>query len=205
VRSHFVVIPAPILKRLARVVKALEPLRVQTLVAKAAVERFDVGIVNGLSGTDEVHIDTAAQSVQGQRYDASGIVVGAQFQINTYTISNQREPSVGTDAGGTFVVAWTSNGSLGTDTLGDSVQARIFVPEPHAALMLIGGVGLLSVLYRRHVRGSRSPSIKLSRFAASQHSVARGTASHQSSSGGIRQIETPTSNTAPCRAEIGGC
>jgi hypothetical protein len=32
---------------LARVVKALEPLRVQTLVPKASVERLDVGIVDG--------------------------------------------------------------------------------------------------------------------------------------------------------------
>ena len=33
---------------------------------------------------------------------------------------------------------------------------RLSVPEPAGLLMLIAGVGFLAVLYRRHVRGSRS-------------------------------------------------
>jgi len=58
VRSRFIVIPAPSLKRLARIVKALEPLRVQTLAREATVERLDVDIVDGFTGADEVHTDT---------------------------------------------------------------------------------------------------------------------------------------------------
>jgi hypothetical protein len=46
------------LKGLADVVKALEPLRARALVPKATVERLDVGIVDGLAGADEVHIDS---------------------------------------------------------------------------------------------------------------------------------------------------
>ena len=53
------VIPAPILKGLARVVKTLEPFRIQTLVPKAAVERLDVRVVDRLARSDEVDIDTA--------------------------------------------------------------------------------------------------------------------------------------------------
>jgi hypothetical protein len=54
-----VVVPAPILKRLARVVKALEPPRVQALVSKAAVERLDVRVVDRFPRPDEVDIDAA--------------------------------------------------------------------------------------------------------------------------------------------------
>ena len=53
------VIPTPILKRFARVVKVFEPLRVQTLVPKAAVERLDVRIVDRLARSGEIDRDTA--------------------------------------------------------------------------------------------------------------------------------------------------
>jgi hypothetical protein len=62
-------------------------------------------------------------SVQGQRYDASGSAVGSEFQINTRTFSNQFGPSVAVEASGSFVVAWTSYGSTGSD-LGFSVQGQ---------------------------------------------------------------------------------
>jgi hypothetical protein len=59
-------------------------------------------------------------SVQGQRYDASGSPIGQQFQVNTYTTSEQFAPSVSSDAAGNFVVVWESGGSAGTDTGGGS-------------------------------------------------------------------------------------
>ena len=68
--------------------------------------------------------DTSASSVQGQRYDASGSPIGGQFQVNTYTTSDQIRPSVASDSAGNFVVVWQSNGSAGSDTSGLSVQGQ---------------------------------------------------------------------------------
>jgi hypothetical protein len=48
--------------------------------------------------------------VFGQRYDASGSVVGDEFQVNTYTTANQGIPSVVSLPGG-FVVVWRSLGN----------------------------------------------------------------------------------------------
>ena len=70
--------------------------------------------------------DSAIESIQGQRYASDGSRVGEQFQINTYTPNEQGQPSVAMDAAGNFAVAWTSDGSSGSDLLDDSVQAQFF-------------------------------------------------------------------------------
>jgi hypothetical protein len=49
---------------------------------------------------------------------------GDQFQINTYTTSNQGNPSVAVDPLGNFVVVWQSTGSFGNDSLSNSIQAQ---------------------------------------------------------------------------------
>jgi hypothetical protein len=63
-------------------------------------------------------------SVQGQRHASNGTALGGQFQVNTYTSSNQLGPSVAADADGDFVVVWDSSGSSGTDSSGRSVQGQ---------------------------------------------------------------------------------
>ena len=73
----------------------------------------------GSAGTD-----TSGYSIQGQRYDAAGIALGSQFQVNTYTTSYQIFAAVAMDADGDFVVAWQSNGSDGTDTSSFSIRRR---------------------------------------------------------------------------------
>lgn len=50
----------------------------------------------------------------GQRYDASGVAIGAEFQINTYTTGNQADPVVAALADGGFVVVWPSEGQDGS-------------------------------------------------------------------------------------------
>ena len=60
--------------------------------------------------------DTDTFSIQSRRYAANGAALGPQFQVNTYATSEQRYPSVATDADGGFVVVWQSQGSSGTDT-----------------------------------------------------------------------------------------
>ena len=52
--------------------------------------------------------DGYGDGVYGQRYNATGVTQGSEFQINTYINSDQAEPSVAMDADGDFVVAWES-------------------------------------------------------------------------------------------------
>jgi methionine-rich copper-binding protein CopC len=46
--------------------------------------------------------------VFAQRYASTGVPLGGEFQVNSYTSSNQSLPSVASDSAGTFVVAWQS-------------------------------------------------------------------------------------------------
>ncbi|NGX62316.1 MAG: hypothetical protein K940chlam9_01813 [Chlamydiae bacterium] len=47
--------------------------------------------------------------IYGQRYDSSGVKNGLEFQINTYTTSDQLGPSVAPLNDGGFVVTWESS------------------------------------------------------------------------------------------------
>jgi hypothetical protein len=49
---------------------------------------------------------------------------GPEFQVNTYTTSVQRFPSVAAHADGDVVVVWDSLGSSGDDTSSYSIQAQ---------------------------------------------------------------------------------
>ena len=57
--------------------------------------------------------DGDLQGIYGQRYDASGAAVGAEFLINTTTEGQQREPDVCGLADGGFVIVWHSNDGHG--------------------------------------------------------------------------------------------
>jgi hypothetical protein len=48
-----------------------------------------------------------SSGIFGQRFDAAGTPQGPEFQVSSYTTGGQRYPSVGMDASGNFVVAWT--------------------------------------------------------------------------------------------------
>jgi hypothetical protein len=52
--------------------------------------------------------------VFGQRYDATGSPVGAEFQVNTYTTSHQIAAAVAMSRLGNFVVVWVSAGQDGS-------------------------------------------------------------------------------------------
>jgi hypothetical protein len=52
--------------------------------------------------------DGSSSGVFGQRYASSGIPLGPEFRVNTYTPFAQRFPSVAADSSGNFVVAWES-------------------------------------------------------------------------------------------------
>ncbi|KAB2966653.1 MAG: hypothetical protein F9K18_05290 [Thermoanaerobaculia bacterium] len=73
--------------------------------------------------------DTSGSSVQARRFDASGTPLGSEFQVNSYTTNYQGYPAVAADSQGNFVVAWISDGSFGSDTSGQSIQAQRFATD----------------------------------------------------------------------------
>ena len=54
--------------------------------------------------------DGSGSALFGQRYDASGNLLGSEFLVNTYTTGNQRIPSVSMSAAGGFVASWSGPG-----------------------------------------------------------------------------------------------
>ncbi len=58
--------------------------------------------------------DGSSYSVYAQRYSAAGVAQGAEFRVNTYAASVERNPAVAMDADGDFVVAWQSYGQDGS-------------------------------------------------------------------------------------------
>ena len=50
--------------------------------------------------------DGADYGVFARRFSSAGAALASEFQVNTYTTSHQRNPSVAADADGDFVVAW---------------------------------------------------------------------------------------------------
>ncbi|MEO8198549.1 MAG: hypothetical protein ABI689_17690 [Thermoanaerobaculia bacterium] len=54
--------------------------------------------------------DGSNYGVFGQRFDSVGTPFGGEFQVNTYTTNQQREPTVAADGAGNFVVSWISYG-----------------------------------------------------------------------------------------------
>jgi hypothetical protein len=70
--------------------------------------------------------DGSGTSVRAQLYDSSAVPVGEEFQVNSVTAGAQKWAEAAADDGGAFVVVWHSQGSLGNDNSGYSVQGRRF-------------------------------------------------------------------------------
>ncbi|WP_170985159.1 Ig-like domain-containing protein [Roseomonas sp. AR75] len=58
--------------------------------------------------------DGSGYGIYGQRYDAAGSAIGAEFRANTFTDNHQEVPSVAALADGGFVVTWMSIGQDGS-------------------------------------------------------------------------------------------
>jgi hypothetical protein len=76
---------------------------------------------DGSSGSD-----SSGYGILGQRFDSEGLALGGEFQVNTYTTSQQFWPSVAVTDDGDFVVAWQGYGSTEGDTSSSSIHARRF-------------------------------------------------------------------------------
>jgi len=73
----------------------------------------------GSAGTD---IDY--KSIQARRFASSGAPMSGEFQVNTYTNGDQYFAALAVDPLGNYVVAWKSEGSVGSDDDHDSIQAQ---------------------------------------------------------------------------------
>ncbi len=60
--------------------------------------------------------DGSFDGVFGQRFNASGLPQGGEFQANSFTTATQISPAVASDASGNFVVVWETNIQDGSDT-----------------------------------------------------------------------------------------
>jgi hypothetical protein len=71
--------------------------------------------------------DGSGYGVYAQRYNASGVALGSEFRVNTYTTGDQgsfyEAPRIDTFIDGGFLIAWESNGQDGS---GYGVYARLF-------------------------------------------------------------------------------
>jgi hypothetical protein len=64
---------------------------------------------------ESVNQDGSGAGVFGQRYASSGLPLGPEFRVNTYTTEVQHLPSVASDSSGNFVVVWRSYTQDGSD------------------------------------------------------------------------------------------
>jgi len=88
--------------------------------------------------------DQSTTSAQGRRFNASGTPSGGEFQVNSYTPSEQDAYAIAPDGSGGFVVLWDSLGGSGTDDNARSVQVRRFVGPNTPTTTSIPGSGTTS-------------------------------------------------------------
>jgi hypothetical protein len=54
--------------------------------------------------------DGSSTGIFAQRFDSTGDALGSEFQVNTYTTSDQNSASIAMSSGGDFVIVWTDYG-----------------------------------------------------------------------------------------------
>ncbi|HNH93231.1 MAG TPA: hypothetical protein PK279_12395, partial [Accumulibacter sp.] len=93
--------------------------QVNTWTAGDQLYPFVAGLVGANAGGYVVVWQSSAQDgsgwgVHGQRYNAQGMQLGSEFQVNSYTAGDQTEAKVAALADGGFVVVWRSEGQDGS-------------------------------------------------------------------------------------------
>ncbi|MHC4558960.1 MAG: hypothetical protein ACYTFW_14130, partial [Planctomycetota bacterium] len=71
--------------------------------------------------------DGSSNGIFAQRFDPNYSPAGEEFQVNTTTTGNQKEPSVAMDAAGNFIVAWQGPGLIEEDE--EDIFAQRFDPN----------------------------------------------------------------------------
>ncbi len=104
---------------------------VNTTTADFQYQPTLTGLANGrfvVAWTDlsQTAGDTSATAIRAQVFNADGTLAGAEFVVNTTTLSSQFDPTITALADGRFVVAWTDQSATGVDTDGWAVKAQVF-------------------------------------------------------------------------------
>ena len=60
--------------------------------------------------------DGSGLGIFGQRYASSGVTLGPELRVNSYTTGDQQRPALASDGVGNFVVVWSSSGEDGSST-----------------------------------------------------------------------------------------
>ena len=95
-----------------------------------------VGLESG--GFIATWTSSVGTGIQGQRYGSDGLVLEGEFQVQSYALRSQFNPSVTALAEDGFVVAWESDGSSGSDQSDFSIQGQRFAAPRHALVGLDG-------------------------------------------------------------------
>jgi len=80
--------------------------------------------------------DGDRSGVFGQRFDGTGMPLGPEFQVNTYTTGSQSSPRVASDTSGGFVVVWQSGSYYGGQ---DGDRSGVFARRYDATGNAVGG------------------------------------------------------------------
>ena len=88
--------------------------------------RPDGGFVIAWGSSGSSGDDSDSLSIQAQRFDSAGSMVGTELQVNSYTTSFQRDPKLGVHDDGSFIVIWSSFASPGDDSDNRSILGRRF-------------------------------------------------------------------------------
>jgi hypothetical protein len=72
--------------------------------------------------------DGSGGGIRARILSAEGVSTASSFAVNSFTAGDQFRPSVAFRPDGDFLIAWTSDGSTGSDSSGRSVQLRRFRP-----------------------------------------------------------------------------
>ena len=82
---------------------------------------------DGSPGTDDGY-----RSIQGRLFEADGMPIGNQFQVNSHPTGYEFYPDIAVRDDGAFLVTWSTNDSVGNDP-GQAVISRRFdslgIPE----------------------------------------------------------------------------
>ena len=125
--------------------------------------------------------DGSDLGVYGQRFDASGIPAGTEFQINSYTTGIQAKPMVAAAGAGAFVVVWAGDNQDGStygifgqrfdaagQPLGNEFQVNSFTTGvQRAPAVAVDGLGNFVVVWTSDSEDGASWGVFGQRFSSS--------------------------------------
>lgn len=68
----------------------------------------------------------AGAEVYARRFSSSGVPLGPEFRVNTFTTGDQHHPDVGSDSAGNFIVVWQDGAAPGEGAPGRGIFGRSY-------------------------------------------------------------------------------